>query len=315
MLTACSASSQDNGKVKDMPQPVVVQQEGDFFTPNPIIPDEVEIWGGKLSTDRTDIYERLDRELTACTYTHGLTLLTIKRANRLFPEIVPLLEKNGVPADMVYLAVIESNLDNRAVSPAKAAGIWQFMSGTAKDHGLEVNDEVDERYNLEKATNAACRYFKQAYAKFGDWNAVAQSYNGGVGRISKELETQHVDDGLDLYLVSETSRYPFRIMAMKIIMEDPRQYGFTLTADQLYQPYEYEEITVDTPVADWAAWAQSHGISYAQLREANPWIRAKSLTNKSGKSYTVKVPTKESLYRSQSPVKVYNPRWIETVEN
>lgn len=297
-----------------MPEPRQIQQEGDFFTPNPIIPDTVYLWGVPLSTDRTDIYERLDRELTGCTYTHGLTLLTIKRANRLFPEIMPILEQERVPADMVYLAVIESNLDNRALSPAKAAGIWQFMPSTAKDHGLEVNDDVDERYNLEKATRAACRYFRQAYAKFGDWNAVAQAYNGGVARIHKEMEAQQEQKGLDLYLVSETSRYPFRIMAMKLIMEDPKQYGFILTAEQLYHPLDYEMVTVDTPVDDWASWAQNHGISYAQLREANPWIRSKSLPNKAGKSYSVKVPTRESLFRSNQKQSVYNPRWVENNE-
>lgn len=282
-----------------------------LYTPNPRIPKTVKLWGKELDMDRTDLYERLDRELTAMTYTHGTTLLTLKRANRYFPLLVPLLEKNDIPADMVYLAVIESNLDERAYSPAKAAGIWQFMPATAKQYGLEVNEFVDERYNIEKATNAACRYFKEAYGKYHDWNSVAASYNAGMGRISSELASQQQDSALNLYLVTETSRYPFRIMAMKMIMENPSDYGFILTPDQLYQPLDYEEVMVNTPVDDWTEWASKYGISYAQLREANQWIRAKSLPNKSGKSYKVRVPKKESLYRSSQKKTVYNPRWVE----
>ena len=308
-LTACS-----NGASMTAQQPEAVKvepfPEESPYTPSPRVPASIKIWGKDLSLDRTDLYERLDRELTACTYTHGMTLLTLKRANRYFPEIAPILEKNGIPKDMLYLAVIESNLDNRAVSPANAAGIWQFMASTAKQYGLEVNDFVDERYNLEKATQAACKYFKEAYAKFGDWNSVAAAYNGGIARIGNETASQKENSALDLYLVTETSRYPFRIMAMKLIMENPSQYGFLLTPDQLYQPMEYDSFNVNTPVEDWVGWAKEHGISYAQLREANPWIRAKSLPNKSGKNYKVLVPKKSSLYRSTQGVKVYNPEWI-----
>ena len=308
-LTACGTSgslkAQEPENVDIDPFP-----SGPLYTPSPSIPASIKIWGKDLSLDRTDLYERLDRELTSCTYTHGSTLLTLKRANRYFPEIAPILEKNGIPMDMLYLAVTESNLDNRALSPAKAAGVWQFMAATAKQYGLEVNDYVDERYNLEKATQAACRYFKEAYAKYGDWNSVAASYNGGTGRISSELSSQQEKSALDLYLVTETSRYPFRIMAMKIIMENPQAYGFNLTADQLYQPMEYDTVTVDGPVEDWPAWAKKHGISYSQLREANPWIRAKSLPNKTGKTYKVLIPKKESLYRSTQDIKVYNPNWV-----
>lgn len=308
-LTACSngnsiqAQRPENIEIEPFPAETP-------YTPSPHIPPSIKIWGKEMNLDRTDLYERLDRELTACTYTHGTTLLTIKRANRYFPEIIPILKENGIPEDMLYLAVIESNLDNRALSPAKAAGIWQFMASTAKQYGLEVNDYVDERYNLEKATQAACRYFKDAYAKFGDWNSVAASYNGGIARISNELSSQRQKNALDLYLVTETSRYPFRLMAMKMIMENPSVYGFRLTADQLYQPMDYEEFTVDRPVDDWIAWAQQHDISYAQLREANPWIRAKSLPNKTGKSYKVLVPKKYSLYKSTQGLKIYNQAWV-----
>lgn len=277
---------------------------------SPVVPLSMEFAGKQISFDRTDMYERLDRELTSMTYTHGNTMLMIKRANRFFPVLAPILKKNGVPLDMLYLATIESSLNIRAYSPAKAAGLWQFIPSTAKQFGLEVNEFVDERYHIEKATNAACRYLKQAMAKYGNWESVAASYNGGMARISSEMDKQLVDNALDLYLVEETTRYPFRIMAAKLIMENPTKYGFRLSADQLYQPISYKEVTVDTPVEDWPTWAADHGITFAQLREANPWIRATSLPNKTGKTYTVKIPDKSSLYRSKQHIKVYNPNWI-----
>lgn len=268
-----------------------------LYTPNPDVPTKMTLWGKTQNLDRLDLYERLDRELTACTYTHGNTLLSIKRANRYRPQIIPILKRNGIPEDMFYLAVIESFLDNRAYSPAKAAGIWQFIPSTGRQYGLEINEYVDERYNLAKATEAACKYFKEAYGKYGDWNSVAAAYNGGMARISSEMESQQQKSALDLYLVSETSRYPFRIMAMKLIMENPEAYGFYLKPEQLYKPLEYDEVKVSLPVSDWVEWAKRHGLTYAQLREANPWIRAKSLPNKSGKTYTVLIPRKSSLYR------------------
>lgn len=278
---------------------------------NPEIPSYINFANQKISTDRIDMYEKLDRELTAMSYTHGNTLLTIKRANRYFPIMAPILAKAGIPADMLYLAAIESNLDIRALSPAKAAGIWQFMPSTAKQYGLEVNDEVDERYNIEKETEAACRYLKNAYLKYGNWESVAASYNAGTARISSEMESQLADSAFDLFLVNETTRYPFRIIAAKLIMENPKAYGFHLTPEQLYQPVKCSEVTVDGPVDDWPAWAKSQGITYAQLREFNPWIRAKKLTNKAGKTYTVKIPKEKSLYRSSQEIKIYNPAWVD----
>lgn len=261
--------------------------------------------------DRIDIYERLDRELTAIAYTHGNTLLLLKRANRYFPEIIPILKKNGVPEDVIYLACIESSLNPRAYSPAKAAGIWQFIPSTAKQYGLEVNEYVDERYNIVKSTEAACRFLKSLKAKYGDWESVAAAYNAGPARITKELDAQIASTAMDLYLVEETSRYMFRILATKIIMENPRAFGFSLTADQLYTPIEYDIVEVSSPVDDWPTWAMEHGISYAQLKDANMWIRDKTLPNKTGKTYQVRVPKKESLHRSTAPKQVYNPAWVK----
>lgn len=276
---------------------------------NPVIPSSIAFAGMPIDLDRVDMFERLDRELTSMVYTHGNTLLVIKRANKYFPTIIPILKKNGVPVDIVYLACIESTLNPRAYSGAKAAGIWQFIPSTAKLYGLEVNEYVDERYNLGKATEAACRYLKDALRKYGNWESVAASYNGGMARITRELGAQNQSSAYDLFLADETSRYMFRLLAMKMIMENPAKYGFHLSPDQLYQPIKTKQVTVDTPVESWPDWASAHGISYMVLREFNPWIRAKSLPNKNSKTYTVSIPEKSELKRSTQKTSVYNPNW------
>lgn len=278
---------------------------------NPEIPAKVSFAGKTVSLDRNDMYERFDRELTSMVYTHGNTLLTIKRANRYFPAMAPILKRHGVPSDLLYLACIESYLNPRARSGAGAAGIWQFMPATAKEYGLEVNSYVDERYNLEKATDTACRFLKRAYSRFGNWESVAASYNGGMARISRELEAQGQNTAYDLYLTDETSRYMFRLLAMKLIMTRPDAYGFELTADQLYRPTECTAVKVSEPVDDWQIWAAAHGTTYMVLREYNPWIRAKSLPNKSGKTYTVMVPKPGAQLRSRQKPTVYDRNWIK----
>lgn len=278
---------------------------------SPEVPASVKLCGKTIDLDRTDLYERFDRELASLTYTHGNTMLIIKRANRFFPELAPILEANGVPSDLLYLACVESSLNQRAYSPAKAAGLWQFIASAAKEYGLEVNDEVDERYNIEKATAAACRYLKKAYNRYGDWPSAMAAYNGGMTRVAKELDAQGADTSLDLYLAEETTRYPFRIMAMKAIMENPSAYGFRLRDDQLYQPRRYRTVEVSGPVASWPDWARKQGINYSILREENPWIRAKSLTNKAGKTYKVRIPTEQSMSRRTAGTKTYNPAWTK----
>lgn len=278
---------------------------------NPTTPGKIKFADQTVDLNRIDMAERLDRELTALSYTHGNTLLTIKRANRYFPVIAPILKANGMPADLIYLACIESSMNPTAVSPAKAAGLWQFMPSTAREYGLEVNDYVDERFDPVKSTEAACKYLATAHAKYGNWESAAASYNGGMGRITNELAAQQAETAYDLYLTEETSRYMFRLLAMKMIMEHPSNYGFSLTADQLYQPLDCEIIEVSEPIDDWASWAIDHGINYMILRNANPWIRAKSLPNKSGKTYRVSVPKKETLYKSTQRKHTYNPNWIK----
>lgn len=278
---------------------------------NPEIPMKASLAGETVNLDRIDMAERLDRELTSIVYGHSNTSLVLKRANRYFPMIAPILEQNGVPVDFIYLAAIESSLNVRAYSRANAAGLWQFLAATAKQYGLEVNDEVDERYHPEKSTLAACKYLKAGYKKYGHWATVAASYNAGMGRISGALEKQLVDNSFDLYLNEETSRYVFRFLAMKMVLENPRAYGYCLTAKQLYQPIACKEEAVSGSVASWSQWARDRGISYAQLRELNPWIRASSLTNKAKKTYTVKIPITTELYRSKRKHTVWNKKWVK----
>lgn len=296
-----TAAAQQASTVSTLPAPVR----------SPQIPAKATFADTEYDLDRIDLYERLDRELTAIAYTHGNTLLLLKRANRYFPEILPILKKNGVPEDIIYLACIESTLNPRAYSPAKAAGIWQFIPSTAKQYGLEVNEYVDERYNIEKATAAACRFLKSLKAKYGDWESVAAAYNAGPARISKELDSQQASTAMDLYLNEETTRYMFRILATKLIMENPRAYGFALNADQLYTPIEYDIVEVNTPVEDWPTWAKKQGITYAQLKDANMWIRDKTLPNKTGKTYKVRIPKRNSLHRSTASKEIYNPAWVK----
>lgn len=277
----------------------------------PDVPESMYFAGTEISFDRIDMFERLDREIISFMYGHTNTLLSIKRANRYFPIIVPILEKNGIPKDFAYLAVVESFLENRVISYAKAGGIWQLMPATARQYGLEVGDEIDERFHLEKATEAACKYFKAAYSKYKCWATVAASYNAGMGRISSELSKQNADNGFDLFLNSETSRYMFRLLAIKLIMEHPKDYGFYIAEEQLYFPVDYTVESVSTAVPSWTEWAEKHGISYSQLREMNPWIRSRDLTNKAKKTYNVKIPNKKHLYRSTQPHKIFNRNWIQ----
>lgn len=282
---------------------------------NPKVPAKIEFCGQTISFDRVDMYERLDRELTSMTYTHGTTLLLIKRANKYFPILAPILKKHGVPMDLLYLACIESTLNERAYSPAKAAGLWQFITSTGKQYGLEINEYVDERYHIEKATDAACRYLKKAYAEYGNWETVMASYNAGRTGISRRLESQLAKTSFDLHLVDETSRYVFRIIAAKLIMENPAKYGFRLSKDQLYQPVEYKTVEVSGSVDDWAVWAKKQGITYAQLREHNTWIRSSKLVNettkkRTAKTYNIKIPVQKSLYRSTQKTTIYNKNWV-----
>ena len=279
-------------------------------TASPDIPMSVTFAGEKVSFDRLDMAERLDRELTSIIYGQTTTELCFKRANRYFPVLAKILKEQGVPLDFLYLAVTESSMDYNAYSSAKAAGMWQLLAGTGRDYGLEVTDEVDERYDPERSTVAACKYLKAAYKKYGHWPTVAASYNAGMGKITSELSKQRVDNSFDLYLVQETSRYVFRIIAYKLLMETPKRYGYRFSRKNLWQPVDYTTVDVTGSVANWIDWAIDKGITYAQLREANPWIRSTKLTNASGKTYKVRVPKQNDLYRSKRTFSVYNKDWV-----
>lgn len=303
-LTACiSLGSNDSEKVLDA-RPLVSS-----MTVSPEIPDAIPFCGKMIDLTRYNMHEGFDRELTSFTYLHSTTMLYIKRANRYFPVIEPILKANGIPDDFKYLAVIESHLEPRVTSPAKAVGMWQLLEGTARQYGLTITPTVDERCDVAKATEAACRYLKAAYAKYGDWAVVASSYNAGMGRISGELDKQDADSSFDLWLVEETSRYVYRILAMKEIFENPYKYGFVLRARDLYKPIDCKEVSVSSDILDLSAFAKAQGVTYADLKRFNPWLRDRKLQT-AGKTYTLQIPKENDMYYKSSDTKVHNPAWI-----
>lgn len=258
----------------------------------PAVPSSMTFAGETISFSRSDIYERMDRELLSFTYMHSNSTLMLKRAPRIFEIVEPILKANGIPDDLKYLMAIESNLDPTALSTSKAAGLWQFISSTAKHYGLEVTAEVDERYNIEKETVAACKYLKEAYGKFGDWMTVAASYNAGQAGISSKLASQRVKRAMDLWLVEETSRYMFRILSAKMFFENPESFGFHVEPAQCYPSIKpAKTVTVGTAVPDLVKFAEDNGVTYAQLKRANLWLRDSKLTNKEGKTYSIAIPT------------------------
>lgn len=258
------------------------------------LPEDLNFAGEKVPVQDPDIKERMDRELLVNTYWQSNGLLLIKRANKYFPIIEPILKKNGIPDDFKYLAIAESGL-TQIVSPAGATGFWQLMRETAKEHGLEVNDNVDERYHIEKATQAACEYLKKSKEQFGSWTLAAAAYNAGNYGISKQQDRQLVNDYYQLLLGEETGRYVFRILALKEILSNPVKYGFNYEAKHLYQPITTKEVIIDTPVADFAVFAKELGINYKILKIHNPWLREAHLNNKSRKLYKIKIP-EEGVY-------------------
>lgn len=276
----------------------------------PRFESRTSVYGQEVDLTRYDRHERFERELTNMCYAHTNTQLIIKRANRIFPIIEPILKEEGVPEDFKYLCCIESNLDIRAVSAVKAAGLWQFMNETGRRHGLQIDAEVDERYNIEKATRAACKYFKDAYEKYHDWHSVAASYNAGQNGISRRMTQQEQTTALDMLVPEETSRYMYRIMAMKEIMSDPYRYGFVLYSDQLYRPIGTHAVTVKSSIPNLTTWAKKQGCSYYHLKEFNPWLRDNKLTIRAGKSYTILIPNEEDMNYDGKPFVVHDTRWV-----
>ena len=255
------------------------------------VPENLDFAGEKLPLKDPDILERMDRELLVNTYWQSNGLLMIKRAKKYFTIIEPILAKHNIPNDFKYLAVIESGLTN-AVSPAGATGIWQIMSATGKENGLEVNSNVDERYHLEKATEVACKYLKKAKNELGSWTLAAAAYNAGNAGISRRLKEQNVANYYDLLLGEETGRYIFRIVALKEILSNPTKYGFNFREKDLYEHIPTFKVKVDTAVTDFTKFAQNYNINYKILKRHNPWLREPFLNNKSRKVYHIEIPEK-----------------------
>lgn len=282
-------------KEREHVQQVVVKTEPpEYKIFLPKVPDELEFCGEKVPLYDGDVYERMERELLVNAHWESATILYLKRANRWFPVIEPILKKNGIPNDFKYLSVIESGLSN-VVSPAGAVGFWQFMEPAAKKYGLEINKEIDERYNIEKSTYAACAYLKDAYKKYGSWTMAAASYNFGMNGIDKQIERQQTKNYYNLFLVEETDRFIFRLLAIKEIFQNPKYYGFDIKTDDLHEKIETREIVVKKSIKDLASFATENGINYKYLKLFNPWLRSKNLPNKSKKTYIIKIPDDDSI--------------------
>ena len=255
------------------------------------IPEDLNFAGEMVPADDPEIMERVDREFLVNTYWQSNALLLMKRANKYFPIIEPILAKNGIPDDFKYLAVAESGLEN-LVSPAGAAGFWQIMKTTGREYGLEVNENVDERYHIEKATEVACDYLKKAKNKFGTWTLAAASYNAGSGGIQKYMTAQEVGAYYDLLLGQETGRYVFRILAIKEILSHPAKYGFDIAKEDMYTQVPTFNVEIDAPVSNFADFAKLYEINYKILKRHNPWLREPHLNNSTRKKYTIEIPNK-----------------------
>lgn len=279
-----------NEEKEDLTFTELFQKDYKIYSLN--LPKKLTFADEEIPLNLADVKEKLDRELLVNTYWQSNTLLYLKRANKWFPIIEPILKREGIPDDFKYLALIESGLTN-IVSPAGAAGFWQIMKTTGKESGLEINDAVDERYNLEKATLVACNYLNTAKQKFGSWSLAAASYNMGMSGLEKQLEKQQVNNYFDLLLSEETSRYLYRILAAKQILSAPAEFGFNFREKDLYSHIETSVIQVDTTIDNLAVFSKSYGINYKVLKHFNPWLRQNTLPNLSRKVYQIQMPKEE----------------------
>ncbi|MDP4291720.1 MAG: lytic transglycosylase domain-containing protein [Bacteroidota bacterium] len=269
------------------------QNERDFHNAYKIynvpLPVKLDFAGEEVPMEYGFVHENLEREITVNTYWASATLLIMKRANRYLPLMEPVFKKYGVPEDMAYIAMIESQLAN-VISNAAAVGFWQFTRDAAVENGLEVSTEVDERYNVINATEAACKVMKASRDRLGSWTLAAAAYNAGRTRIITAVTDQNQHNFYHLYLNDETSRYIYRILALKIIMQNPQRYGFNLRNKDLYAPIPTEQIKVNNTIPDLNAFAIRNGVSYKTLKDFNPWLRQPKLTNKDKNSYTILLP-------------------------
>ena len=253
------------------------------------LPKNLNLAGEIVPIERADIRERMDRELLVNTYWQSNGLLLIKRANKYFPILEPLLKKYGIPDDFKFLALAESGFIDET-SSAGAAGMWHFLKSTGKEYGLEINKNVDERYHIEKSTKVAAEYLKKAKKRLGSWTLAAAAYNAGNAGVSRRLKTQQVSDYYDAILPNETERYVFRIIALKEVISNPKKYGFVFDQEDLYTLSKTRTVKVDSAITNIASFAKSYGINYKELKLYNSWLRENKLNNKSKKLYEIKIP-------------------------
>lgn len=265
------------------------------------LPDRVTFAGEEMPLDNFDTRESLDRELLTSAFRHSSTILIIKKANRYLPVIEKILAENNIPDDFKYLVAAESEFSN-VISPAGATGFWQIMRATGREGGMEINDEIDERYNLERSTLLACDYLRKSYEKYNSWTLAAASYNGGRAAIDEQIRIQKQNNYYDLLLAEETARYIFRVVAYKLIINDPENYGFILTEDDLYPELDYYEVEVDTAVTSFSQFADKFGTNYKLLKFLNPWLRKPYLTKRQNKTYIIKIPADGMRKVEQSEV-------------
>lgn len=256
---------------------------------SPHLPNGLNFANEIVPINQQDIRERMDRELMSTTFWQSNTMMLMKKSKKYFPVIEPILKANGIPDDFKYLCVQESGLSNVS-SPAGAKGFWQLMEGTATPYGVEINEFVDERYDLEKSTQIACTYFKEAFAIYNNWTLTAASYNRGMNGITRDLKNQKVCTFYDLHLNEETSRYIFRILAYKLIFENPDLYGYFLKSEDYYKPFKTKKLEIDSTIEDLSEFAVQNGSNYKMIKTLNPWLRDKSLPNKRRKNYSIQLP-------------------------
>lgn len=272
-MVACSVQSAKKAEKKKLNQSTEAASQ--HFIP--IVPDVIVFCDDTIVFDDFDIKERLDNELVVNTYYHSSTILAMKRTSRYFPVIEKILKEEGLPDDLKYLSLIESNLIPTITSPTGARGLWQFMPHTGKEYGLRIDEYVDERLDVIKSTYAACQYLKKAYAEFKDWSLACASYNRGVGGMRSDVQTQYGDNYYDLHLNAETGRYIFRLLAMKLIIENPENFGFKLMDKNMYHPVETKTVIQTEDIKDLAAWSKDKGTTYRKVRVLNPWILSNKL--------------------------------------
>jgi hypothetical protein len=287
LATAGNSARTPQGTLPTDAAPSVLPQS----VTTPSLSDRIDFAGERLPLQNFDVRESLQRELTVISYWHASLLYTLQLSRRFFPLIEPILKDEGVPDDFKYLCVAESNLQ-QLVSPAKAVGFWQFLEGTAKEYGLEINSEIDERYHIEKATRAACAYLKKAYGKYGSWAMAAASYNVGHSNLDRQIARQKQTLYYDLLLPEETGRYVFRAVAFKMVMSRPALYGVHVNSDHLFAPLQWDDANISGAVESWADFAAVHGTNYKIFKYFNPWLRDTGLANAAKKTYVVKIPKK-----------------------